>query len=137
MLQRITCLIGKYKSVLSYLVFGILTTAVNYAVYFPLYNICGYTAVVSNAFSWLIAVIFAFLTNKYFVFKNTDWSGKNVFKELLAFVFCRAGSGLLETVVLYIFVDLLMFNGNAIKVILSVLIIILNYFSSKKIVFRK
>lgn len=127
----------RYGDVLIYLVFGVLTTAVNYIVYLPCYNLLGLSAASSNIISWVAAVAFAFLTNKPFVFKSYDWSLSVVWPELTKFLGCRFGSGLLETVIIYIVVDCLHWNGNLWKLITSVLVVIVNYFGSKLLVFRK
>ena len=123
--------------VISYLFFGGLTTLMNFAVYWPLYNLVGFTATVSNVIAWAAAVAFAFLTNKPFVFRSHDWSAKVVFPELLKFVGCRIGSGLLETAIIFLTVDLLHWNGNLWKILVSVLVVILNYVGSKLLVFKK
>lgn len=130
-------LIKKYWDILAYLVFGVLTTVVNYLVYLPVYNILGLPASVSNMLAWAVAVVFAYLTNKPFVFKSHDWSMKTVIPELTKFVGCRIASGAMETVILFIAVDLLHWNGNVWKLLTSVLVVILNYFASKLLVFRK
>ena len=130
-------LIRKYWDVLSYLFFGGLTTVVNYLVYLPCYNLLGWPATVSNMVAWVFAVAFAFLTNKPFVFKSHDWSMKTVLPELSKFLGCRIGSGVLETLFLLVTVDLLHWNGNWMKLITSVLVVILNYFGSKLLVFNK
>lgn len=130
-------LITKYWDVLSYLFFGGLTTVVNYVVYLPCYNLLGITAAVSNVIAWVAAVLFAFLTNKPFVFKSHDWSAKTLWPEFTKFVGCRIGSGLLETAIIFVTVDLLSWNGNWMKLATSVIVVILNYFASKLLVFRK
>ena len=137
MRERIVTLIKKYESVLSYLFFGGLTTVVNYLVYLPLHNWLHMSAGISNVIAWAVAVLFAFLTNKPFVFKSHDWSPKVVWPELLKFVSCRIGSGFLETGILFLTVDLLSWNGNWMKLITSVLVVILNYFGSILLVFKK
>ena len=134
MLKR---LIVKYWDVLSYLFFGGLTTVVNYVVYLPCFNLLGMSAAVSNVIAWAAAVLFAFLTNKPFVFKSYDWSAKTVWPEFTKFVGCRIGSGVLETAIIFVTVDLLCWNGNWMKLATSVLVVILNYFASKLLVFRK
>ena len=130
-------LIEKYWGIISYLFFGILTTLVNYAVYLPCYNLLGWSAALSTAVAWVVAVAFAYLTNKPFVFKSHDWSAKTVVPELAAFVACRVGSGLLETAIMFVTVDVLGWNGNWMKLIVSVLVVILNYVGSKLFVFKK
>ena len=137
MIAKIRAIIEKYWDILSYLFFGALTTLVNYLVYFPCYNLLHLSTVASNVIAWVVAVAFAYLTNKPFVFKSHDWSMKTVAPELAKFVGCRVGSGLLETALLFLTVDLLRWNGNLMKIILSVMVVILNYVGSKLLVFRK
>lgn len=137
MLQKIRALVVKYWDILSYLVFGVLTTVVNYAVYLPIYNLLGLSAAVSNVIAWVAAVAFAFLTNKPFVFKSHDWSAKTVIPELTKFVSCRIASGAMETLILLLTVDLLGWNGNIWKLITQVLVVVLNYITSKLVVFKK
>ena len=135
-MPKIRALLQKYEDVLSYLFFGVLTTVVNYLVYLPCYNTLGLSAAVSNGVAWVAAVVFAYLTNKPFVFKSHDWSMKTVLPELTAFIGCRVGSGLLETGILFLSVDCLNWNGNAMKLVTSVLVVVLNYIGSKLLVFR-
>lgn len=136
-MQKIRELIVKHWDILSYLFFGGLTTFVNYIVYFPLYNWFQISAAVSNAIAWVFAVAFAFLTNKPLVFKSHDWSRKTLVPELTKFVGCRIGSGFLETAIVWITVDILLWNGNVMKIFTSILVVILNYIGSKLLVFKK
>lgn len=137
MFRNLKQLFLKYYDLITYLVFGVLTTAVNYLVYLPCYNLWSFSASRSNLIAWAAAVIFAFLTNKPFVFHSHDWSAKVVVPELLTFVGTRIGSGALETGILFLTVDCIGMNGNAWKLITSVLVVILNYIGSKLLVFRK
>lgn len=130
-------LIRKYWEVLSYLIFGVLTTTVNYLVYLPCYNLLGWSAAVSNGVAWVFAVAFAYVTNKPFVFKSHDWSLKVVLPELGRFVACRVSSGVIETVLLLVTVDLLHWDGNIMKLFTSVLVMVINYVGSKLLVFKK
>ena len=134
--MKIREMIHKHRDIIRYLFFGVLTTLVNYVLYFSLYNYFEISATVSNIISWLVAVFFAFFTNKPFVFQSKDWSSPTVISELIKFVGCRVGSGLLETVIIFVAVDVLSFNGNFIKILTGILVVIINYFSSKKIVFK-
>lgn len=137
MVEKIRALIKKHWDILVYLFFGGLTTVVNYVVYLPCHNLLGLSATVSNVIAWVVAVAFAFVTNKPFVFRSYDWSAKTLLPELAKFVGCRVGSGLLETAILFVTVDLIHWNGNIWKLITSVLVVILNYFGSKLLVFTK
>ena len=78
MWNKITAFLREKRDVVSYLVFGVLTTLVNYAIYLPLYNFARLSGGWSNAIAWAGAVVFAFLTNKPFVFQSHDWSAKVV-----------------------------------------------------------
>ena len=127
----------KYKDLILYVVFGGLTTVVNFAVYYPCYNLLHFSATVSNLIAWVVAVAVAFLTNKPFVFHSYDWSAGTVIPELGKFVGCRIGSGAIETGLLFLLVDCLKVDGNLFKLIISVLVIVLNYVSSKLLVFRR
>lgn len=137
MTQKLKALICKYYDLIMYLVFGVMTTAVNYLVYLPCYNVLSLSASVSNVISWVVSVAFAFLTNKPFVFRSHDWSVKVVLPELVTFVGCRVGSGVMETVILLITVDTLNWSGNVWKLVTSVLVVVVNYIGSKLLVFRK
>ena len=130
-------LLKKYESVVTYLFFGVMTTLVNFLVYYPLTNLMGVNATVANVIAWAISVAFAFLTNKPFVFKSHDWSASVVVSELTKFIGTRLGSGLLETAAIFLLVDLMKLDGNIIKIAVSVLVVIINYVGSKLLVFRK
>ena len=136
-MKKIKALIVQYWEVLSYLIFGVLTTVVNYLVYLPVYNLLGLSAALSNAIAWVVAVTFAYLTNKPFVFRSHDWSAKTVIPELTKFVGCRVASGAAETLILLVTVDILCWNGNIWKLVTSVLVVVMNYIASKLVVFRK
>lgn len=137
MIGKIKALFVKYYDILVYLVFGVLTTVVNYLVYLPCYNLLGLSSSVSNVIAWVVAVAFAYVTNKPFVFHSHDWSRETVIPELTKFVGTRLGSGALETVILLIAADWLGMNGNLWKLVTSVLVVIINYVGSKLLVFRK
>ena len=136
MIEKAKTLFHKYYDILAYLVFGVLTTVVNYLVYLPCYNLLGLKAVVSNVIAWAVAVAFAYLTNKPFVFRSHDWSAQTVIPELTKFVGCRVASGAMESVIIFLTVDLFGWNGNVWKLLTSVLVVILNYIGSKLLVFR-
>ena len=136
-METVKAILKKYADILSYLFFGVLTTVVNYVIYLPCYNLLGLSAAVSNVIAWAVAVAFAYLTNKPFVFKSHDWSPETVLPELAKFVGCRVGSGLLETGIIFLTVDCLLWDGNIMKLVTSVLVVILNYISSKLLVFKK
>ena len=136
-MEKLKQLIVKYYDILAYLIFGVLTTVVNYLVYLPCYNLLALPAVISNVIAWVVAVAFAYVTNKPFVFRSHDWSAKTVVPELTKFVGTRVASGGMESAIIWIAVDLLGGNGNLWKLLTSVLVVVLNYIGSKLLVFRK
>lgn len=133
MFHKISQLYQKHKEVILYLIFGGLTTVVNWVVFFPLfyYTPLSSYGTVCNAIAWVAAVIFAFLTNKPFVFESHDWSWKVLFPELTGFVGCRIFSFLLESVFILVTIDYLHWNGITMKILISVIVVIVNYIGSK------
>lgn len=136
-MEKIVQLLTKHKGIILYLVFGVLTTVVNYLVYYPCYNPLQMSASVSNAIAWCVAVVFAFVTNKPFVFESKSWALSVVLQEVWRFLTTRIGSGVIETLLLLVCVDMLSWDGNIMKLITSVLVVILNYIGSKFFVFKK
>ncbi len=132
---------------LIYLVFGLLTTAVNYVVFTVMLELMGGDlALVANAIAFVAAVLVAFLTNKPFVFKSRCWHWKVVSQELVTFVGSRlitfgieeAGLLLCQRVLRMDQWRLLGFSGLVYaKLVLSSIIVLLNYIISKWLVFRK
>ena len=137
MIRKVKELVEKYWDIVSYLFFGVCTTIVNYLIYIPCYNLWELSASVSNMIAWVVAVAFAYLTNKPFVFKSNDWSAATVVPELTKFIGCRIGSGAAETLILFLAVDLLGWNGNVWKLLTQIMVVVLNYIGSKLLVFRK
>ena len=137
MREKLRNLLKKHWDLVLYLVFGVLTTAVDYLVYFLLSHCTGLLASVCNVLAWVAAVAFAYVTNKPFVFKSRDWSASAVLPELGKFVGSRAMSGVLQTLLILLTADILGFNGDIMKIATSVIVIVLNYITSKMFVFRK
>lgn len=118
----------KHWNMVLYILFGILTTGVNWLVFLPFRNCEPVT--LYNGIAWIISVLFAFLTNKPFVFKSNDWSAKVVLREAFNFYCCRLTSFLLESAAMAFFVDVMAYNAIAVKAIVSVAVIIINYIGS-------
>lgn len=136
MIERLKGVFGEYRDAIKYLIFGILTTIVNFVIYYFLYNLASFSAAVSNVISWFAAVLFAFFTNKLYVFESKDWNSKVLLPELGKFLGCRLFSGFIETAFLYVMVDLLLFDGNLWKVVIAVVVVVINYFASKFLIFQ-
>ena len=126
----------KNKFIILYLIFGGLTTIISVAAYTVLYS-SGLSNTISNVISWILAVTFAFFTNKSFVFQSKSDSVKCFFAQLIKFFAARIFTGLLDLIAMYILVDILEFNAFICKVICSATVIVLNFIISKFMVFRK
>ena len=137
----------KYKETIMYLIMGVATTIVNwasYAIFIRVLSGAEHKVFISNTIAWVLGVIFAYVTNKIFVFESYNWELKYVVKEVFLFVSARAITGLIEIVGVPFLVDTLKFDaelfgtkGMMAKVCISVIVIILNYVFSKLFVFKK
>lgn len=142
MSEKIKAFINKHRQIIVYLLIGALTTVVNFAIYLPLLWWAKLPASASNAIAWVIVILFAYVTNKLFVFESKDWSTKIALPELLKFVGCRMASGIFETVFLALTIDLpglgeLKWYSLIMKLVACIGVVILNYVGSKLLVFRK
>ncbi|MFA9381581.1 MAG: GtrA family protein [Acetanaerobacterium sp.] len=127
----------KYKETILYLFFGGLTTLINIAAYWLLSGPAGIDYLAANAVAWILSVLFAFVTNKLFVFASRDLAAKLVLKELTLFVGARLFSGALDMGTMYLFIDILHCNDMLIKIVSNVIVVVVNYVLSKLIIFRK
>ena len=133
----IATLFNKYRKEILYLVFGAVTTIINIAVYFVLYNCLHISNVTSTVIALIACVTVAYITNKLWVFESDATGFLPVMFEMFKFFLCRFLTGLLDVAIMYIFVDLLELNGNIMKIISNVAVIIINYVASKLIIFTK
>lgn len=137
MIDRIRQICEKYRDELAYVVFGVITTGTNWAFFLICHEMFDMSSTVSETVAWLLSVLVAFLTNKPFVFHSHDWSFKTVCPEFTKFMGTRAGSGVLDIALMYLTVDLWCMDAYLMKIVISVLVIIINYIGSKMLVFRK
>ncbi len=137
--KKINALIVKYKEALMYLIFGVLTTAVNFAVYIPLTMLSDSDAFVlaANLAAWVCAVAFAFVTNKLFVFGSKTTEKKELLRELGSFVGARLLSLGAEELVLFVFVVWLGLNEIIFKIVTQIIVLVMNYVFSKLFIFKK
>ena len=127
---------GKLKEVISYLIFGVLTTVISIVVFHVCYESARLSSLISNIISWIISVSFAYVTNRLFVFSERAKGQKAVTGEAGRFFSSRIGTLVIESVLIMITVDLLGFNGTVMKICSNVIVVILNYVFSKLFVFR-
>lgn len=121
------------KELFLYVVFGTLTTIVNIVVYFALEYV-GVNYIISNIIAWFLSVLFAYVTNRIWVFESKS---PNIMKEMVLFFSGRIFSGVLDTALLYLFVDILTLGNTFSKIAVEIIITILNYLLSKLIVFKE
>ncbi len=130
-------LFEKYRSQILYVFFGGCTTLVNLGVYHLCYRILGIANVPSTVIAWLLAVIFAFITNKIWVFDSKSRAGNVLFHEIWSFFAARIATGLLDVGIMYLAVDVMHWNDTLWKLISNVIVIILNYVASRLFIFKK
>ena len=125
------------KEIVAYLVFGVLTTLVNIVVYWVAAHPLGIKTVPSSVIAWIAAVLFAYVTNRIWVFHSETTGRSGIIKEMFYFFSARLATGVIDWVFMYVTVDLLSFNDVYMKVIANVIVVILNYVASKLLIFRK
>ena len=136
-MNKINGLFKKYKFIILYGIFGVLTTLINIVSYSLLYSILDVSNVISNIIAWILSVLFAFITNKLWVFGSKSFEFKLFMVELGNFTLCRLATGVLDLGIMFVGVDLLKGPAIILKVISNVIVIILNYVMSKVFVFKK
>ena len=142
--------IKKHKEAVLYIVFGALTTLVNFVVFILFNLLLGEELyLVSNFIAWVFAVIFAFVVNKLIVFESRSMTVKTLFREIGEFTLARVFSFGIEELGLFLLVDLIAFSFTLelfgfsitwpiiVKLLLAVIVVILNYFFGKFIIFKK
>lgn len=129
-------LYNKYKDIIPYAFWGVCTTVVNTAAYWIAADLLKIPVVPSAVIAWFVAVLFAYLTNRKWVFHSQAVTQKEILKELIAFFGCRVATGVADWLCMFVFVDLLHFDDIFIKVAANVLVILLNYIASKWLIFK-
>ncbi len=142
-MKKIIELYKKYEEIINYLIIGVLTTVVNlavkYALLFTVLNASDATQLqIAVVISWVVACIFAYITNRKIVFKSKS---KKILKEFTAFVSARIFTLILEMLIMFIFVTLLKLDSDLWVVVWSlvaqIVVIVVNYVLSKLVIFKK
>lgn len=130
----------KNKDIILYIFFGGCTTVVSFVVYFIFAKLALFPSnintVMNSTISWIAAVIFAYVTNRTWVFESRASTAKEIVSEISAFFACRVATGVLEVGLMFVFVDKFHFNDLVVKIVVTFLVIILNYVASKLYVFK-
>ncbi|MDE7014573.1 MAG: GtrA family protein [Kineothrix sp.] len=133
----------KYEEAINYLFFGFLAFLVNMVAYALSIRVLGadddrvVLVLIATAFAWVVSVLFAYWTNRSFVFKSKVKDKEGIWKEFSAFVGARIVTGGMELVIMYVMVDLAGINNMISKFVCNVIVIVSNYIFSKLLVFKK
>ncbi|MBQ8164107.1 MAG: GtrA family protein [Clostridia bacterium] len=127
----------KHKELILYLIVGGLTTLVNIAAYALFAYPLSLGVTVSTVLAWGVSVIFAFVANKLVVFESKNTTKKKLLFEIGSFFLARLASGVLDVLIMFIFVDLIHINDIIMKIVSNVIVIIINYALSKFVIFKK
>lgn len=133
-MKKVIDLYKKYEEIINYLIVGGMTTLVSISIY-ALFTKCFHiNYMIANVISWIISVLFAYVTNRIFVFKSKS---ENIVLEIYQFFKYRIFSFLIEIFLMYVFVELINIDDMISKVIVQIIVIVLNYVFSKLFVFKK
>lgn len=137
MIEKIRELYKKYEELILYVFFGGCTTVVNIVVYGLCADVAGIHYLVSNFLAWILSVIFAYITNRKWVFKSKGNGFAALLKEFSLFVGARVMSLAGDMLIMYVCVSLLHLPGMIAKILANIFVVIFNYIFSKFIIFKK
>lgn len=130
-------LFQKYRGLILYGIFGVCTTLVNIAAYWLCARVLHLPLTPSTVIAWILSVLFAYVTNRKWVFESQAQERGAVLKEILSFFTSRLSTGILDWLIMFICVKRLGMDDMLIKIASNVLVIALNYILGKFVVFRK
>jgi len=137
LLIKIKELYTKYRQIIAYLFFGVCSTVVNMVCYYAAFDLLQLSNTLSTVIAWFAAVIFAFVTNKAFVFHSHKETIAQSLVELASFFGYRVATGVLDVLIMFLAVDYFGWNGLLWKLISNIIVTVLNYIASKFSVFKK
>ena len=127
----------KYKEAIDYLFWGGVAFVLSMVLFYIFANVMSIYEQIANILSWIICVIFTYLTNRTFVFQSKVKGLKKIFKEFKDFVTARLLTLVMENVILFVMIDLLTINNMISKLVGQFVVIVSNYFLSKLWIFKK
>ena len=127
----------KYEEGINYLIFGFLAFVLNYVLYFLFSSAMQMHYMAATALSWVLTVVFAYWTNRTFVFKSTNKDAQSLGKEFLSFIGARVATEVLELALMFLMVDCVDLNEYLSKFACQVIVIVANYFMSKLWIFKE
>ena len=129
--------LGKNKQeIILYLIFGVGTTIVNIVAYAIATRVLSLGVVIATCFEWVLSVIFAYVTNRKYVFRSKSKGVKTIGLEIINFFGCRFFSGILDMFLMWMFVDVIGFADLVIKIISNFIVVVINYVASKLWIFK-
>lgn len=137
MIQTIRALLRRHREIVSYVFWGVMTTAVNYVSYLLLTEGLRIHYLAGTVVAWVLSVLFAYFVNKLFVFQSRDWAWRVALRELWQMVASRLFSLGLELAIMWLFVDTLRCPHTLVKLCANVVVVAVNYVLSKFIIFKK
>ncbi len=136
-MSKIKELYFKYKEVINYLFFGGCTFLVSIISFYLFNKVIGFNEHVANIISWILAVSFAYITNKKYVFESKTSEKKDLLREIGSFVSARLLTLVMEELILLIGVNFMHIDSMIVKIVAQVIVIVSNYFLSKLFIFKK
>ena len=130
-------MLDKYKDIVAYLFFGVCTTVVNVLTYWFCAYVLHLNTIIATSIAWALAVAFAYVTNRLWVFHSNAKTRKEIFREICSFTACRLLTGFLDVAIMYVFVDRFNCPDVIVKIISNIVVIIVNYIASKLFIFNK
>lgn len=137
MMNYVKPLIEKYKDAIPYLICGVLTTLVNIVSFWICAHLLDIPTMVSTIIAWILAVLFAYVTNRTWVFHSKANTKAEIIREMTTFITCRLFTGFLDWFSMFLFVEIMHFNDLIIKIVIDIFVCIFNYLASKLFIFRK
>lgn len=136
MIDLVKKFIIKYRELIMYGIFGVGATVVNIVVFYLCRKV-GLALVLANGLAWIVAFIFAFITNKLWVFESKEWKGQKAVKEMFGFLTARMATLFLDTFLMWLLVDMFAMNDLLSKIVVNIVVIVVNYVASKFLIFKK
>lgn len=136
-MDKIKNLFSKYKEYILYVIFGVVTTIVGWGVFYLCDKVIGMGVVPSNVISWIMAVAVAYITNRKWVFRSTAAGLRSVAKEAISFAAGRLITLAVETLILWVSVDICGWDDMLMKILATIVVLVLNYLFSKLFVFAR
>ena len=128
---------NKLKELFLYGIFGAMATVLNIIAYWFFTRFFNLSTVNATFWAWFTAVMFAYFTNHTFVFQSSVRSFTGIAREMFYFFSCRVITGVIDIIIMYVFVDIFKLNDVYVKTVSNIIVIILNYIASKLFIFRK